>query len=56
MKTVKLKNIYNGEIVYCKNFNDVVIDGTYKFVKVYKEELPQRIYLVNKDSYILMTK
>ncbi len=56
MKLVKLKNRYNGEIVYCKDINDVIAEGTYTFIKVYKEELPDRIYLVNKDAYILLTK
>ena len=56
MKTVKLKNRYNGEIVYCKDINDVTAEGTYTFIKVYKEELPDRIYLVNKDAYVLVTK
>jgi hypothetical protein len=56
MKIVKLKNRYNGEIVYCKDINDVTAEGTYTFIKVYKEELPDRIYLVNKDAYVLVTK
>ena len=56
MKTVKLKNRYNGEIVFCDNIDDVIVDGTYNFIKVYKQESPQRIYLVNKDAYTLVTK
>jgi hypothetical protein len=56
MKIVKLQNRYNGEIVYCKDINDVSAEGNYKFIKVYKEQLPERIYLVNKDAYVLVTK
>jgi hypothetical protein len=56
MKLVKLKNRYNGEIVYCKDINDVTAEGNYTFIKVFKEELPDRIYLVNKDAYVLLTK
>jgi hypothetical protein len=56
MKIVKLKNRYNGEIVYCKDINDVTAEGNYTFIKVFKEELPDRIYLVNKDAYVLVTK
>ena len=56
MKLVKLKNRYNGEIVYCKDINDVTAEGNYTFIKVFKEELPARIYLVNKDAYVLETK
>jgi hypothetical protein len=56
MKPVKLKNRYNGEIVYCKDIKDIVQDRLYTFIKVYKPELPGRIYLVNKDAYVLETK
>jgi hypothetical protein len=56
MKPVKLKNIYNGEIVYCNDMKDVTAEGNYTFIKVFKEELPARIYLVNKDAYVLETK
>ena len=56
MKIVKLQNRYNGEIVYCEDVNDVVAEGAYIFIKVYKEQLPKRIYLANKDAYVLMTK
>ena len=56
MKIVKIKNRYNVEIVYCKDINDVSVECNYTFIKVYKEELPGRIYLVNKDAYVLVTK
>jgi hypothetical protein len=56
MKPVKLKNRYNGEIVYCKDIKDIVQDSSYTFIKVYKPELPERIYLVNKDAYEVLTK
>jgi hypothetical protein len=56
MKILKLQNRYTGEIVYCEDVNDVVAEGAYTFIKVYKEQLPGRIYLVNKDAYVLVTK
>jgi hypothetical protein len=51
-KLVKLKNTYTGEIVYCENIKDEVKDAGYIFIKVYKEELPQRKYLVNKNAFV----
>jgi hypothetical protein len=51
-KVVKLKNTYTGEIVYCDNLNEEVKDGGYIFIKVYKQELPHRKYLVNKNAFV----
>ena len=52
----KLKNRYTGEIVFCRDIKKVIKDNSYTFVQVYKEELPGRIYLVNLDAYIILTK
>jgi len=52
MKTVKLKNIYTGEIVYCENLKEEIVDAGYVFIKVYKPELPERKYLVNKNAFV----
>ena len=51
-KVVKLKNTYTGEIVYCDNIKEEVKDGGYIFIKVYKQELPHRKYLVNKNAFV----
>lgn len=53
---IKLKNRYTGEIVFCRDTNDVVKDGGYIFIKVYKEELPSRTYLVNIEAFENLTK
>ena len=53
---IKLKNRYTGEIVFCRDINDVVKDGSYTFIKVFKEELPSRTYLVNVEAYETLTK
>jgi hypothetical protein len=52
----KLKNRYTGEIVFCRDIKKVIHDNSYTFVQVYREELPGRIYLVNLDAYIILTK
>lgn len=52
----KLKNRYTGEIVFCRDIKKVIQDKNYTFVEVFKEGLPGRIYLVNLDSYEILTK
>lgn len=52
---LKLKNKYTGEFVYCRNTEDVLNHGNgYIFYRVYKKEAPDRIYLVNRDAYIIV--
>jgi len=52
-KATKLKNRYTGEVVYCLNIEEVIQQDPYSFIRVYKEELPERTYLVNKDAFEL---
>lgn len=52
MKITKLKNTYTGEIVFCENIKEEIKDAGYVFIKVYKDELPTRKYLVNKNAYV----
>lgn len=56
MKVVKLKNTYTGEVVYCPNIKEEVPSEGYVFIKVYKEENPQRLYLVNRNAFEILTK
>jgi hypothetical protein len=49
----KLKNRYTGEVVYCTNIKEVIEQAPYNFIRVFKEDLPQRTYLVNKDAFEL---
>lgn len=53
VKPTKLKNRYTGEVVFCSNIQEVIEQAPYRFIKVYKEDLPQRTYLVNKDAFEL---
>ena len=56
MKIVKLKNIYTGDIVFCSDLNDTKEGDGKVFVKVFKEENPQRIFLVNREAFIILNK
>lgn len=52
---LKLKNKYTGEFVYCRNTEDVLNHGNgYIFYRVFRKETPDRIYLVNRDAYIIV--
>ncbi len=55
-KIVRLKNKYNGNEVFTKNYEEVVkMDGV-DFIRVYSVNNPQRTYLVNKDSFVVVAK
>jgi hypothetical protein len=56
MKTVKLKNIYTGEIVYCKDMNETSEGGGLTFIKVFKEDNVQRTFLVNREAFNILDK
>lgn len=55
-KIVKLKNTFTGDIVFCDNIKDIQENDNMKFIKVYKQENPKRIFLVNKDAFVVMHK
>lgn len=55
MKPVKLKNIFNGETVICNDLNNITEANGTKFITVFKEDNPQRTFLVNKDAFELLT-
>jgi len=54
MKVLKLKNRFTGEIVFCKNINDTSEGNGITFIKVWKEENPQRIFLVNREAFSIV--
>lgn len=56
MKLIKLKNIYTGEVVFCKDITDTSIGSDYVFIKVFKEDNPNRLYLVNREAFIILNK
>jgi hypothetical protein len=53
---MKLKNLYSGEIVFTESFNDIRKMNDMEFIEVYKEDNPQRKYLVNRNAFIPVTK
>ena len=55
-KNVKLKNLYSGEIVFTENFDDIRKVNELELIEVYKEDNPQRKYLVNKNAFVPVTK
>jgi hypothetical protein len=55
-KITKLKNIYTGEIVCTSSLFEKRQDNSYTFITVFKEENPQRKYLVNEEAFVPLTK
>lgn len=51
MKLLKLKNVYTGEIVLCEDLRDITEGDGKIFVKVFKEENPNRTFLVNREAF-----
>lgn len=56
MKILKLKNVYTGEIVFCSDLNDTTEGDGKVFVRVFKEENPQRTFLVNREAFTILNK
>jgi hypothetical protein len=55
-KIVRLKNLYTGEIVFTNNYNEVVDKDGIEFIYVYKEDNPNRKYLVNRKAFEVLNK
>jgi len=55
-KTVKLKNIYTGDIVYARNVKQKYLSEDIVFVRVFREENPQREFLVNLNAFEVQDK
>lgn len=51
-KVLKLKNRYNGEVVFTENFDTPFSEANgIKFIRVYTESNPGRTFLVNQEAY-----
>ena len=50
-KEIKLKNKYNGDIVFTKSYNEFREEGGIKFIQVYNQTNPNRVYLVNREAF-----
>ena len=55
-KPVKLINRYNNDQVFCDDLSDTLSDKNYIFYKVYTQNNPSRVFLVNKDAFIVDSK
>lgn len=53
-KTMKLKNLYTGDIVLTENYDKVKQSGGSNFIEVYSPSNPYRKFLVNKDSFLVI--
>ncbi len=54
-KVVKLRNLYTGDIVFTDKYNTPASSDGATFIPVYSETNPQRIYLVNKQAFVVVT-
>ena len=53
---VRLKNIYQGTVVYTLDYDDVYRMNEMEFIRVYEEANPQSTYLANKAVFVKMDK
>jgi hypothetical protein len=56
LNSLKLKNLYTGEIVYTMDFDSLVVRDGQSFITVFKEESPNRFFLANREAYSKLTK
>jgi hypothetical protein len=56
MKLSEMKNYYTGDIVFCKDLNDVVENDGIVFVRVFKQENPERTFLVNREAFKILSQ
>lgn len=48
---VRLENMYDHDIVLCNDISDTINRDNYVFIKVYKENNPERTFLVNREAF-----
>lgn len=46
----KLVNPVNNEVWFCKDVTNVTLVEGVEFIRVFKEDYPQRIHLIRKDA------
>jgi hypothetical protein len=52
--TVKLKNLYTGDIVFTESYDMVRIADGKKFIEVWNSDNPNRKFLVNRDAFTVV--
>jgi hypothetical protein len=50
---IKLINKYTQEVVFTRDYNDIVKEGANEFIRVFNESNPQRTYLVNRTAFAI---
>jgi len=56
MKLLRLRNVYTGDIVFCKDLNDITESDELVFVRVFKQENPERTFLVNREAFKILSQ
>jgi hypothetical protein len=56
-KTVKLRNKYTHDIVFCEDYDNVnrEVAKDIDFIRVYNEKYPSRTYLANKEAFEILS-
>jgi hypothetical protein len=52
-KITRLVNKYTKEEVYTRNYDDVIVEGTNEFIRVFQQSNPQRTFLVNRQAFVV---
>lgn len=55
-RTVRLQNIYNGDVVFTDDYENVKETDGIKFIQAYTENNINRKFLVNRDAFKILTK
>lgn len=53
-KIVKLKNLYNGDIVLTESYDKIKQSSGTNFIEVYSPTNPHRKFLANRDAYTIV--
>lgn len=54
-KLVKLRNLYTGDIVFTNKYDTPSSTDGVTFIPVYSETNPHRVYLANKQAFVVVT-
>lgn len=53
-KTIALKNVYTGDIVYTDAYDDVTKAGDMEFIRVFDTRNRYRTYLANRAAFVIV--
>jgi hypothetical protein len=55
-KIVNLRNKYNKEEVYTKDYDNYEVTGDIKFIRVHTYREPSRTYLANREAFDIVPR